>query len=45
MSHTTRRVPADPVITTLMTSRVVAVDPGMALIDTLAGTPPGWSSG
>jgi CBS domain-containing protein len=35
MSHTTRRVPADPVITTLMTSRVLAVDPGMALIDTL----------
>jgi CBS domain-containing protein len=35
MNHTTRRVPADPVITTLMTSRVVAVDPGVALIDTL----------
>jgi CBS domain-containing protein len=27
------RVPADPVITILMTSRVVAVDPDMALID------------
>jgi CBS domain-containing protein len=30
-----RRVPVDPVITTLMTSRVVAVSPGMALIEAL----------
>jgi CBS domain-containing protein len=30
-----RGVPADPVITTLMTSRVVAVSPGMALIEAL----------
>jgi len=30
-----RRVHADPVITTLMTSRVVAVSPGMALIEAL----------